>query len=89
MWPDSALGHHAEESAHDGAGRSGVADGILSSLARLVLEPLHGQVGDPQKRDEIERIRDGMLRHVLGYVHDFVHRLIVEERRPEGRLSAS
>ena len=44
----------AQKRAHNGPGRTGVANGLLGLAAGLVLEPLHGQVGDEQKRDEVQ-----------------------------------
>ena len=70
---EAALGHHAQKCADDGPGRAGVADGLLGLAAGLVLEPLHGQVGDEQKRDEVQGVGQRMLQHVPGYVRDGFH----------------
>ena len=70
---EAALGHHAQKRAHDGPSRTGVANGLLGLAAGLVLEPLHGQVGDEQKRDEVQGVGQRMLQHVFGYVRDGFH----------------
>ena len=70
---EAALRHHAHHRAHDGPRSSRALHGRLRLAAGLVLEPLHGQVGDEQKRDEVQGVGQRMLQHVFGYVRDGFH----------------
>ena len=46
---------------------------LLGLVARLVLEPLHCQIGDEQKRDKVQRVLDGVLEDVPDEMRDVFH----------------
>ena len=53
--------------------RACTAHGLLGLVARLVLEPLHCQIGDEQKRDKVQRVLDGVLENVPDEMRDVFH----------------
>ena len=70
---EPALGHRPQHRADDRARRAGMLDGLLGLSGGAMLQPLHRQIGDEQKRDQVERVLCRMLQHVREYMSEFFH----------------
>ena len=70
---EAALGHYAHDGTDERPCRAGALNGSLGLPTRLMLKPLHGQIRDEQKRNDVKRVLDRVCQHVKRYMHDFFH----------------